>query len=1055
MRLPCNIRSRLIRLISLVGFLALGTTGLTGAVGATDPSTVPIVIQKLDPTDATTSSHWAFQKPVLPPIPSVKDKSWIQTPIDAFVLARLEGKGLGPSSRINRRAFIRRATFDLTGLPPTKQEVESFIADPSPDSWGRLIDRLLTSPRYGERWGRIWLDVARYADTKGYVYSDREEGRFVHAHVYRDWVIKAFNDGLPYDQFLQSQLAADQLEVAPEDPSLAALGFLTLGRRFLGVVHDIIDDRIDVVMRGTLGLTVGCARCHDHKFDPIPTKDYYSLYGVFNGAFEKLVPLRPPGSAADKLSGTLEFEVGLQERQAKLETTFGRRRDALQERLRSKTTDYLIAALAADKLPNEEFYAFVGPEDLNPTFVRQWAAYLFNAAKGFHPVWAPWHAVAELNTNQFAASAPGILDRLLRESGKGLNPAVAEALRLNRPASMRDLASVYGGLLTGVHHKWSLRFSTNQAVVASAPELTPSEEPLKQVLYGPDSPANIPPGALVDLEWFFDESTRVELGKLQSEIDRWIIQSPSAAPYSVILEDRPKQINGRVFKRGNPASKGEEAPRQFLQVLAGPNRKPFEHGSGRLDLARAIGSHDNPLTARVFVNRVWQNHFGFGLVRTPSDFGIRSDPPTHPELLDWLAVRFMEEGWSIKQLHRMIMLSSVYQQESAVEGSGRTVGSRRAERPWSLSQSTSETIDPQNRLLWRMNDRRLDFEALRDSMLFVSGELNLRIGGKSEDLFKPPSSRRRTIYGAIDRQFLPGVYRVFDFANPDMHSPQRSDTTVPQQALFFMNSPFVVDQAKALVARREIVGIRDPRERIRLLSNLVFQRHATAREIDVALHSIRGWEREPATVPPKPSASVWRYGYGEYDVDAKRVKSFENLSHFTDAAWQGGEQWPDAKLGWVRLTADGGHAGNDLQHAAIRRWVAPVDATVSLSGAIQHKEKSGDGIRAFVVSSRGGELGRWTLHNRKEEIKLEAVEIRRGETLDFIVDFNASLNSDDFLWAPLIKAVATPSAASDLPEDWSAKREFAGNPPLPPLPLNAWERYAQVLLLANEFVFVD
>ncbi len=1049
MRPRFNFQGSLIRLVALTGLFVEWIT-----MGALDPRTAPVAAQELKPAAAATN-HWAFQKPVLPPIPKVRHERWIQTPIDAFVLAKLEQKELRPAPRIDRRTFIRRATFDLTGLPPTRSEVESFINDPSADAHSRLIDRLLASPRYGERWGRTWLDVARYADTKGYVYSDREEGRFVHAHVYRDWVIKAFNDDLPYDRFLQQQLAADQFELAPGDPSLAALGFLTLGRRFLGVVHDIIDDRIDVVMRGTQGLTVGCARCHDHKFDPIPTRDYYSLYGVFNGAYEKLVPLGPPGSMADNAAAHRKFTVGLEEHQAKLQSTFGKKRDELVKRLRDRTTDYLLAALTADNLPNEEFYSFVAPEDLNPTFVRQWAAYLFHAGKSFHPVWAPWHAVVELSTNQFMAKAPRILDRLLAESGKLLNSSVAEALRVDRPTSMRDLAAVYGRLLTGVDQKWSLRFSTNQAVAASAPELRPSEEQLWQVLHGPDSPANIPPGAMVDLEWFFDEATRVELGKLQSAIDKWIIQSPSDVLHSVILEDRPKQVNGRVFKRGNPANKGEEVPRQFLQVLAGPDRKPFERGSGRLDLARAIANKDNPLTARVFVNRVWQNHFGFGLVRTPSDFGTRADPPTHPELLDWLAFRFMEDDWSIKKLHRLIMLSSVYQQDSAMETPGRAASAPMKGPSPSLSRSSPDLIDAQNRLLWRMNDRRLDFEAMRDAMLFVSGELDLRIGGKSEDLFKPLFSRRRTVYGMIDRQFLPGVYRVFDFANPDMHSPQRSDTTVPQQALFFMNSPFVVDQARALASRPEIARNSDPRERIRRLIEIVHQRKATSREIDVALGFIRVWEGEPAPTPPKLVASVWLYGYGEYDMETKRVKSFEKLPHFTDAAWQGGEQWPDAKLGWVRLTAEGGHAGNDLQHAAIRRWVAPADTTVSIGGAVQHKEKAGDGIRAFVVSSRSGQLGHWTLHNRQEETNVEAVEVRRGDTIDFIVDINANLNSDDFLWAPVVKVAPTQSATSDLPENWSAKREFAGNPPPPPLPLKAWERYAQVLLLANEFVFVD
>ncbi len=1023
-------------------------------MGAPDPRDGVPGKTELASTTAVTN-HWAYHIPVLPKTPEVVDQERAQTPIDLFVLSKLEGKGLKPSAKTDRRSFIRRATIDLTGLPPTMQEVEVFVNDPSPGALSTLIDRLLASPRYGERWGRLWLDVARYADTKGYVYSDREEGRFVHSHVYRDWVVKAFNEDLPYDVFLQLQLAADRLVSEPGDPSLSALGFLTLGRRFLGVVHDIIDDRIDVVMRGMLALTVGCARCHDHKFDPIPTQDYYSLYGVFNGAHEKLISIHSPGVNPSR--SEMEFKTGLREREEKLQTTFAKKRDELLSRMRVKTTEYLVATLTADKLPNEEFYSFVGPEDLNPALIRQWVAYLFKSSKRFSPVWAPWHSLASVQSNQFLAKSPDILRSLLTQHGTNLNPLVVEALGRAELASMHDLAASYGELLTKIDQKWSLRFSTNQHVAATAPPLTEFEDELRRVLHGPDSPATLPEGAIVDLEWFFDEGTRVELGKLQSEIDKWIIKSPSAGPYAVILEDRPTQVNSRVFIRGNPATKGEEVPRQFLRVLAGSDRNPFQQGSGRLDLARAITSQDNPLTARVLVNRVWQHHFGSGLVRTTSDFGVRADPPSHPELLDWLAIHFMKEGWSIKKLHRWIMNSSVYQQVSAIETPAQSQSvapmanrTRRTPPP-----NAPELVDPENRLLWRMNDRRLDFESWRDSMLFVSGELDSRLGGKSEELLKKPFSKRRTLYGLVDRQFLPGVYRLFDFANPDMHSPQRSDTTVPQQALFFMNSPFVVSQAKAIASRPEFTRITDTRKRIQSLFELVYQRRATSGEIDAAMAFIRNWDREPTTPPPKKVESIWLYGYGEYDDDEQRVKAFEKLPHFTDTAWQGGEKWPDPKLGWVQLTAEGGHAGNDIKHAAIRRWVAPSDDRVAIGGRIVHKHKNGDGIRASVVSSRTGLLGQWTVHNTNVVAKLDSVEMRQGDTIDFVVDLNRNLNNDDFSWSPEIKWIAKKSPGDDSEKMWSAKRDFGGEPPQPPPPLTTWERYAQVLLLSNEFVFVD
>src|SRR5213075_264978 len=340
-------------------------------------------------------------------------------PIDRFLLAQLEQAGQEPSPPADRRTLIRRATYDLTGLPPSLEEVDAFVQDNAPGAFARVVDRLLSSPRYGERWGRYWLDVARYSDTKGYVYSDREEGRFVHSSSYRDWVIGAFNEDMPYDRFLKLQIAADQMVGQASGPSLssretlsepgnglgaqdqrdlAAMGFLTLGRRFLGVVHDIIDDRIDVLMRGTQALTVGCARCHDHKFDPIPTKDYYSLYGIFNGSTERELPLV---SNLEHDPRYVEFLKGLREREEKLEQTFRKKCDELSDRLRDQSVQYLNAVLEVDKLPSEEFYAIRGPDDLNPTIVRQWDVYLRRTAGRFDPVFALWHKFEKLPAKDF------------------------------------------------------------------------------------------------------------------------------------------------------------------------------------------------------------------------------------------------------------------------------------------------------------------------------------------------------------------------------------------------------------------------------------------------------------------------------------------------------------------------------------------------------------------------------------------------------------------------------------------------------------------------------
>jgi len=866
------------------------------------------------------------------------------------------------------------------------------------------------------------------------------------------------------------QIAADQVPGADLE-SLAAMGYLTLGRRFLGVVHDIIDDRIDVVMRGTQALTVGCARCHDHKFDPIPTKDYYALYGVFAGCNEREVPLNPGPKPA---GAYLEFERELKLREDKFQALFNAKKEEQSQRLRAKTTEYLTAVLSVEKLPTEEFYSFVQADEVNPVMVRAWHKYLLSSAKAFHPIWSPWHAFAALPADEFATRA-GAISSSCTNAAQKLNPLVAKAFAEKTPLSMREVAEVYGKLLTAVDKEWSAN-STNK--------LGENEEELRQVLFAADSPASVPAGAMGDLEWYFDEPTRVALGKLSSQIERWILQAPGAPPYAVILEDRAAQKNPRVFKRGNPANQGQETPRQFVEILAGENRQPFAKGSGRLELAEAIASKDNPLTARVFVNRLWLHHFGAGLVRTASDFGTRAEPPTHPELLDWLARYFMDNEWSVKKVQRLIMLSAVYQQAS--DGNPATVlvvGQASRLPPGRLALGdgnagetpaqtggtpapllTAEQIDPENKLLWHMNRQRLDFEALRDSLLFASGQLDADLGGKAEDLFKAPFSKRRSVYGFIDRQFLPGALRVFDFANPDMHNPQRSETTVPQQALFFMNSPFVVEQARALVARvgagKESAAPNGNASEVKIkhLYHLVYQREPTSHQIKNALRFITsaaatGLEEKAAKAIP----SSWTYGYGEFDEAAKLVKNFKPLPHFSGEAWQGGESWPDVKLGWAQLTAKGGHAGNDLQHAAIRRWTSPVAGAVAIEGSLKHEHQEGDGIRAWLFSDRQGLLGQWGLRNQSAETKVQSLAVQPGDTIDFVVSIHQSLNNNDFLWSPIIRMTG-PEAIRDAngyAREWNATKEFGGAPTEERKPLTPWEQYAQVLLLGNEFLFVD
>ncbi len=818
-------------------------------------------------------AHWSYQPMKKAAQPVAKDpQKWAQSPVDHFILAAQEAKNLPPSPRAEKRTLLRRATFDLTGLPPTAAEVDAFEKDNAPDAFAKVVDRLLASPRYGERWGRHWLDVARYADTKGYLVGGAER-RFSYSYTYRDWVIRAFNEDLPYDQFIIQQIAGDRVATKDDPRPMAALGFLTLGRRFLNNQADIIDDRIDVVSRGFMGITVACARCHDHKFDPISQKDYYALYGVFASSVEpewKDVPVLP--SAADP----------------------------------------------ADEAEYKKQLAVLEGES---------AAYL--------------------------------------EKRRALY-------------ALRTLP------LLGV-------------------------------------PFVISPEAA---EKMLDKDGKAGFTKIKNRIDK-LNAGPLAPPRPMALVDAPKPVNPRVFIRGNPGRPGEAVPRRFLEVLSGGKPEPFKDGSGRLELARAIAHKDNPLTARVLVNRVWTYHFGNGIVRTPGDFGVKGESPTHAELLDYLATRFVEEGWSVKKLHRLMMLSSAYQQVSDM-------------RPELL------TADPENRLLTRMNRQRLDFEAMRDSLLAVAGRLDAKMGGQPVELTTAPFANRRAVYGFIDRQNLPGVFKTFDFATPDATSPQRHVTTVPQQALYMMNNPFVIEQARALVAKPEFQQPQAYEAQVRDLYQCVFARQPESPEVDAGLRFVMNALTNPS--PREADTPVWQYGWGSYDEAAKRVE-FHRFASFIKDVWQPAAKLPDAQFGHIHFRADGGHAGRDAKHDAIRRWTSPGDGVVSITGAVRRPSPNGDGITMRIVSSRAGEL--WKAEILKAgsaEPKLERVEVKAGDTIDFIVGCKGDENSDTFIWVPVIRGEIG---------SWDAKAQFAKPPPPRPPQLKPWEQYAQVLLEANEFVFVD
>jgi cytochrome c553 len=1014
------------------------------ADGASWPATMDTGVRSLE----QWRTHWAFQPLGNPSPPAVDDGGWCQTPIDAFIFAELARHELRPSPVADRRTLIRRLTVDLTGLPPTREAVEAFVHDSRPNAYERLVDDLLSSPAYGQQFARNWLDIARYSDTKGYVYA-REERFFVHSAAYRNWVIDAFNSDLPYDRFIQLQLAADQI-AAEEPASLAAMGFLTLGRRFLGVTHDIIDDRIDVVCRGIMGLTVACARCHDHKFDPIPTADYYSLYGVFQNSLERQVELPHAGTSGKSDEA---FRLELQKRQQALAEKLASSRAEASDRARERLADYLFAQSERSKYPEEGFDQVLARTDLIPAFVRRWEGYLAKVDADRDPIFGPWFRFASIQTDAFAAESPAVHQQILAESA--YHPWVRGVLS-DAPHSLRDVADRYGQLFARVLKEH--RQPSNEPPASSGENKPTGQtlaEPFLNVLFGHTSPCETPDESIVSIETYFDSETTTQIWNLQGEIDRWRLQNEDVPSVAVGLFDRTVLQEPRIFRRGNPATKGDFVARHSLSLLHDGPPVPFLVGSGRREFAEQLTDPKNPLTMRVWVNRIWQHHFGVGLVRTPSDFGLRSEPPSHPELLDWLAGKLRENHWSTKSIHRLIVLSAAYRQSSRVAGD-----------PGIAKRSTE--IDPDNHKLWRMSPRRLRFEELRDGLLSVAGDLDRRDGGKPAELFSADDrNHRRTIFGLVDRQFLPGTLRLFDFANPDLHIARRSETTVPQQALYFLNHPFVAARARSLIAHLHLHDQDQIEESdaVESLFHAILQREPTAHERAAAAGFLAG-ARPEEPVPLSRESQAWSYGYGELDGSTGRLRSFTPLPYFSGSAWQGGESFPDAKLGWVQVSALGGHPGNDLQHSCIRRWIAPESMRVSIESLARHEPDVSDGVGFRIVSSRHGMLLSQDLKASEARLDLEHLDVEAGDTIDFVVEVLQELNSDQHLWAPKIRELAItdpdtapqdprslePARAATDPRVWDAERDFVGPPPQL---LNRLEQLAQTLMLTNEFLFVD
>ena len=757
-------------------------------------------------TDAD-KNFWAFKPLMQAAPPTPKQPDWAMSPIDKFVLANMEKNGLTPAPQADKTTLLRRATFDLTGLPPTEKELQDFIADKSPKSYEKVIDRLLASPRYGERWGRHWLDVMRYADSTG---SD-EDHRYPHAWRYRDYVVEAFNDDLPYNQFVREQLAGD---ILASDPSsgvgyrgIVATGFLALGKKALAQKdlplkrYDVVDDQIDVTAKAFLGLTVTCARCHDHKFDPIATKDYYQLAAIFAStlSYEKGEtgdPIQTPLAASGEFETFHRQWTTYNEIGEKLRKIIDFDEDAKKNRELGETqiansmqSAYRVYA------KGEALKEVASANKLDEKQLTRWIEYLSNNAR---PELAKWHAANDLNRKEIAAQYQEDFRR--------------SAYQYDQDVSWwKEAQSSFpnSGKIAGPHPRMSAQ--KDLFFVATWQDGGPLYRSRDEQI------ATLSPEKRKEALTLVAQAAEMEKTLPRKEI-----------PMACAVKEG-ETMNQRVFLRGDYHSLGDPVDRTVPSILRLNAPAPeVKTKSGRLELADWIVDPRNPLPSRVMANRIWQGHFGDGIVRTPDNYGRLGERPTNPALLDYLAKTFMENGWSVKKMNRLIMLSKTYQMSAAFD-------------------EEKKAKDPENRLLSHFPRQRLSVEEIRDAYLAMGGDLDLTMGGTldsgvgtdgetsaSRISMNPEKTNRRSIYLPLRRSNLPTLYTLFDFGDATSPEGHRSSTTVATQALFVMNSPLVVREAKN-VADMVLKQEKRDKRRVEEIYLRVLDRRPDPGEIDMGL----------------------------------------------------------------------------------------------------------------------------------------------------------------------------------------------------------------------------
>ena len=907
---------------------------------------------------AGAAGHWAYQAPAATEIP---DRTH---PVDTLLARTWSEAGLQPAAVASADRWLERAAYTLTGLPPSADQRRRIAASPDQATWNALIDELLADPAYGERWARHWMDVARYADTQGYNFD--KDNRYPYAYTYRDWLIRAFNEDRPYDEFVKMQIAAD-LIVGPEHPDLAALGMLTVGRRQGHV--ETIDDRVDVITRGFLSTTVSCARCHAHKTDPITMRDYYSIFSILENTIEH----QPIIGAARDAKAFAEF----QQKKQDLE-----RRDRA---VRQGIVDDMRA-----------------PGTLTVYLELGWRARKENWNHGRAATEAfkkgPYRAKAVLRWRDF-------LDQ------------TTDSARLERWASEMESAKDPAKLCRSLADEWIQALSSGGELADMA------ERPACPLSYDAER-----------IRQIYNQADGNQQRQRDSAMAKLETEHPGAPPRAMAVRDRGQWLPAQVYRRGNPSDRESAFERQWLSVLGGG---PYSGGTNaRLVMAEHFADAANPLTARVMVNRVWAWHFGAPLA-DPGDFGPQHPEPALRPLLDHLAVWFVEHGWSVKELHRLLLSSAAFR--LAADG-----------------PAANDAIDEANTLYWKWHRRRMDFESMRDRILSTAGTLDRgQVGGRSVNLLSSAADHRRSVYGFVDRYALPGLLVNFDVPHPDHHAPKRLATTVPQQALYFLNNDLPIRMAKRLVNDPEFSRQTDDESKLRWLYQRVYHRAPTREEASDAVQWIR------AANSGDYSPALGGHWEVRYRLDGSTDAPLQTFPMFRDEVWKTGPDPRTAPVKWLHAGAHGGHVG--AGHALVMRWRSHAAGEARIVGKLKRTQQGGPALAWHIAGPDGQPMQQGELPPGGEA-RIEAPwtsgqgigpGIKPGNTMDLVLRAPNGDSFGGFSWD--LRILGRESLDDPVREISNLRDDFPQTNKAPSLPPtgNPWADLAQALLASNEFHFID